>query len=57
METCKDCGTQEDIFFNNTVTNAWQKGDQNFYEFVCKECGTVNVVTIDIQDDDQTGEV
>ena len=54
---CGVCLREEDVFMDETVTNAWQKNGKNYYEFKCKVCGTMNVLEFNVQDDDQTGEV
>ena len=33
------------------VTNAWQKGDYNYYDSKCPKCSKITTVAIKIQDD------
>ena len=50
MGICEVTGESTNIFCNNDVTDAWQDGEYNNYEYDCPHCGNKHVLKVFIED-------
>lgn len=51
MPICEICEDNPiNIWEKDMVTNAWQKGGCNHYEYVCPDCGTTQQMEIPLED-------
>jgi len=48
---CYTCDTIVDVWSNGCITNAWQKGNFNHYDFKCPICNTKETFKIELDNE------